>query len=398
MGYELRAPTEDDLPAMFRADGRAFGFTYEDNDIEEMRGVLDLERFRIVLDGEDVVGVGGTFAFDVTLPGGAAVPMGGVTWISTAATHRRRGVLSAMMDALHEDMVDRGDVMGGLTASEGGIYERFGYGIASPQRLVAIDRVRARMRPDVVPAGDVSYVAPERVRDVMVAHWDRYRRTCPGELSRSDAWTDRLVTLRNRAAQGSSAAFVLEHPDGYASYRIKEEWNDGRPAHRLDVMEVVACTPDAHAALWSVLLAVDLVGTVAKRGLAMDDPLPLLLTDPRLVRTTDLNDGLWLRPVDAMTVLGARTYGTTDRLVVAIQDTGERIAVEGSPDGAQARRVRARPDLTCTRAALGALVLGGVRASYLAAGGRVVEERPGVLRRADAFFLGERLPLLQTGF
>jgi predicted acetyltransferase len=303
-----------------------------------------------------------------------------------------------MMDALHADMVERGDVVGGLTASEGGIYERFGYGVASSQRMVEIDRVRARVRPDVDQPGDVSYVPPDRVRDVMLKHWDRYRRTCPGELSRSEAWTDRLLELRNKPTDGLSPAFVLAHPDGYASYRIKESWNDGKPSHRLEVMELAACSPSAHAALWSVLLSVDLVGTVAKRGLALDDPLPLLLTNQRLVRTTDLNDGLWLRPLDAVVLLATRSYGTADRLVVALEDTGERIVVDGSPEGAEARRARTRPDLTCTRAALGALLLGGVRASYLAAGGRIVEERAGALRRADAFFQADRLPLLQTHF
>jgi predicted acetyltransferase len=42
----------------------------------------------------------------------------------------------------------------------------------------------------------------------------------------------------------------------------------------------------------------------------LDDPLPLLLADPRGVETTHLGDSLWLRPVDVERLLGGRAYPT----------------------------------------------------------------------------------------
>jgi len=50
------------------------------------------------------------------------------------------------------------------------------------------------------------------------------------------------------------------------------------------------------------------------------------------------------------------------------------------------------------RAALGAIYLGGVRPSTLARAGRLSADHPAILRRADAFFMADRLPHCVTGF
>ena len=44
----------------------------------------------------------GNFGLEVTLPGPSVVPMAGVTWVSVATTHRRRGIAGRLMHALHE--------------------------------------------------------------------------------------------------------------------------------------------------------------------------------------------------------------------------------------------------------------------------------------------------------
>ena len=91
---------------------------------------------------------------------------------------------------------------------------------------------------------------------------------------------------------------------------MREQWNDGRPAHTLDLDELVAVTDEARLALWQVLLNIDLVGTITTRQLPIDDPLPYLLTNPRVVRTVGMNDGVWVNVRDVPICFGARTYGT----------------------------------------------------------------------------------------
>jgi predicted acetyltransferase len=399
---ELRTPTDDDWAAMMHADGRAFGFTYDAQDREEVPTVIDLSRFRILCDGPDIVGIAGSYPFDVTLPGGSTVPMGGVTWVSVASTHRRRGLLRRLMDACHDDIDGRGEVLATLTASEGGIYERFGYGIASSMRQVRIPTQQAAIAEQHrVPPGSVRFMSDEEAADAVPKLWDRARRQGAGEVTRSAAWHEFDRRRRARPDEGASAAFYLQHADGYACYRVRTNWNLGLPSHDATLLELVASTPEAHVALWQTLLDTDLVGTITRSRMPLDDPLPYLLTNQRAVTTTALNDGIWVNVRDVPAAFGARTYGTDDELVVEVAGDGPsagRWRIAGDDGGGTCRRVRSRPHLVVPPATLGALLYGGVRASVLAAGRRLTAHDEHVVRRADAFFATSPLPNCQTPY
>jgi predicted acetyltransferase len=394
---ELRTPTEDDLDRMIDLDSEAFVWDMTAEERGAVRQMLTphLDRFRIVVDGMGVVGVAGSYGLQLTVPGGRQVPTGGVTWVSVSATHRRRGLLRRLLDAVHDDVDERGEVVGALISSEGGIYERFGYGIASRRRVVEIDRRRAELRTESAPVGRVRRADPVAEADLLDEIWDRYRRGRVGEVDRPASWAPlRAVEARNRRA--------AVHDDGYVTWTKTAHWNDGHPAHELRIEELVAITPDAHAALWQLVLSTDLVGPVRSvSAVAVDDPLPYLLTDQRCVRTVELNDMLWVCPRRVRPLLEARTYGTDDALVIEV-DLGEggrrRWRVAGSPEAATARAARSRPDLVTDRAGLGALSLGGVAPSLLAAGGRLTARDAPTLRRADAFFTVNPPPHTITSF
>ncbi len=391
------------MPAMFRADGRAFGFTYAAEDMERARHFVDLTRFRIAVEQGVVVGVAGSFALDLTVPGGAAVPMGGVTWVSVAATHRRQGLLRRLMGSIHDDIEARGEPCAGLTASEGSIYERFGYGIATQLRHIVIETAAARFRPEhVPPRGTVRFIEPDDAKGYVADLWERCRRECPGETSRSSSWWEGVFDDQAKEQDGYTPVLRLAHRDGYAAYRVKSRWHDGHPDHELELIELVAATAEARAALWHTLLNVDLVTTVSSYRVSLDDPLPLLLDNPRAVRTDQLRDCLWLRPRDTSALLRARTYATEDRFVLEVADASAgppvRWELEGGLAGATATRSRRRPDLVLGQAALGSIFLGGPRPSFLARGGLVEERTPGALGRADLFFSAPRLPFTQNPF
>lgn len=390
---DIRVPTDDDFPTLLRLDGIAFGDPWPDDFTEAARATLDLERFRIACDGDDIVGIAGSYGMELTVPGGAQVPAGGVTWVSVLPTHRRRGILTRLMAELHDDIDARAEPLAILTASEGGIYERFGYGIASYLRVTEIDRRRTQVRPEFQPApGSVRMTTLDD--PALPGIFDRYRRAKNGEIGRDPA-SDALA--RKHHGDGVSVAL---HPDGYAAWKVKSNWNDGHPAHELTLIDLVAITPEAHAALWHTALSVDLVGPIRSfRAVALDDALPYIVDDQRAIRTTNVNDMLWVHLRDVGAALRARTYGTDDELVIEVDlgDRTERWRVDGDPDGATVKKVRSRPHLRLNRATLGAIYLGGVRPSLLARAGRLSAE-PDVLRRADAFFMADRLPTCITGF
>ncbi len=393
----IRAPRDDEAEAVFAADARGFGFHVEPDDMRRRLSLMEWERFRIALDGEEIVGVAGAYSLQMTVPGGAVLPTGGVTWIAVAPTHRRRGILTELLELVHVDIAERGEPLAALSSSEGGIYERFGYGIASRVRSARLDHSRAAFRREVdVGAGSVRFVDDANAQPLIADIYERYRTTRPGEVTRSADWWRALEGGRRGPAGGFSPVWYLLHADGYAVYRIESRWDNGHKKRALDVVELVAVTAAAHAALWHTLVNVDLVGQITSEMIPLDDPLPMVLADPRALRTDEITDGTWLRPADIAACLRARTYGTDDGFVIEVE--GSRYRLEGSPAGAMCSKVRSRADIVADRAAVGALLLGGIRASHLAAGKRLEFRTPAIAGRVDRFFLGDVEPHSQTHF
>ncbi|HEY0521048.1 MAG TPA: GNAT family N-acetyltransferase [Ilumatobacteraceae bacterium] len=397
MPISYRTATDSDWPAICRADGRAFGFTYEPERIESSRVIHDTSRYEIALDGSEVVGVAGVYSLEVTVPGGGQLPMGAITWVSTAATHRRQGVLTTLMGRSLADVDRRGEPVAMLYASEGGIYERYGFGIASVTRVASIDRRMVQLRPEFRPKpGSVRFLDGDAALSHIMKIWPRFHRLRSGEVDRTAAWHTYLFDQWKQPSGSFGPALFITHRDGYAVYRVESHWNDGRPAHTVRLVEFVATTRDAHAALWHTLLGIDLVATIVSTQIPIDDPLPYLLTDPRGLQTTTLNDGIWVNVRDVAACMSARRYGTDDRFVVEVE--GVRWAIDGSASDASCTRVRTRADFVTDTASLGALLLGGVRPSLLAAGRRLEARNDQVLRRADAFFLTSPTPHCQTHY
>jgi predicted acetyltransferase len=127
-----------------------------------------------------------------------------------------------------------------------------------------------------------------------------------------------------------------------------------------------------------------------------------MLVDPRQMRTDFVYDSLWVVPLDVAALLSARTYASAGALSIEIVDPGgpkATFVLDGGPDGASCLEARdASPDLSCPRASLGAVLLGGNRWSTLAEAGEVDEHDAGALARADAMFATAPAPATLTWF
>jgi predicted acetyltransferase len=397
MSIEIRPPTLDEWPAVCQADARAFGVSCPPDEVEDRLKMHDLGRFRVAFDDGRIVGIASSYAMDVALPGGAIVPMGGVTWVSTAASHRRQGVMRRVVGAVHDDIDARGEPVASLFAAEGGIYEHLDYGIATRVVVNSINSRVARMRDEYRAApGAVRFLDGDEVVPVVSDIWDRFRTLRAGETGRTPAVQRFLFEQRTKPSGAQSPVAYLAHDDGYAAYKIEERWNDGHPAHTLHLIELAAVTPEAHAALWQTLLGVDMVGEIRSFNLAPDDPLPFLLENQRTLRTVEVNDGVWVNVRDIPTSFGARTYRTADRIVVEVD--GKRWAIDGGPSGGTCTPVRTRPDLVTSHAWFSSLLYGGVLPSELVAGRRMTARDADVLARADTFFTTSLAPHCQDRY
>ncbi|MFF1909337.1 GNAT family N-acetyltransferase [Kitasatospora sp. NPDC058218] len=400
---EIRSTTDEDfdvfVDTLLAAFGR-FRETPTESGAKAWWSALEMDRSLLALtaDGRPV-GTAGAYSFELTLPGAVLVPAAGVTAVGVLPTHRRQGVLSAMMRHQLTELRARGEFLSVLLASQALIYRRFGYGPATyaarltvPRHQAALARPRARGAADAPATGSVELLRRAECGGILEEVYDRYRRAQPGALSRPHRWwalggglppvapVPRYVAV-HRDADGV--------PTGYASYWRGE-------ADSLTVDETVATDDAAATALTRFLLGHDLVGQVVFKNFPPEHPLRWQLADFRAGQVSNDNDALWLRLLDVPRALTARGWFADGELVLDVDDPflGEHgryllTVRDGKGDCVPTDR---EPDLSLDMSDLGSIYLGGTAPSALVRAGHVVAHRPGAATLADALFRAERPP------
>ncbi|MDQ3710394.1 MAG: GNAT family N-acetyltransferase, partial [Actinomycetota bacterium] len=130
-GLTMRPITAEEFISWGRATETTFFEEPSDEALERWREITELDRTLAVFDGDDIVGTAGTLSYRLTVPGGE-LNMGGLTAVGVLPTHRRRGILRAMMARQLADVAEAGEPLAGLFAAEAPIYGRYGYGMAAP--------------------------------------------------------------------------------------------------------------------------------------------------------------------------------------------------------------------------------------------------------------------------
>lgn len=364
-----------------------FGWSAEPESFTPWRALLAAGGAVVACDGDHIVGNALYLDLRLTVPGGAVLPAAGVSLVVVAPTHRRRGILRAMYQELHRRIADHRYPIAALTASEGGIYGRFGYGPATIDHELTIDRRFARFHAGLPDPGGVRLVKPVEHRDEFAAIYDRWRRQTPGGLARPLPLWDDLLADRPSTRRGGTEWFALLHPDGYVLYRVS-----GDHPKTVRVSEFRAATTDAHRALWRALLGLDLMARIVVET-HPDDPLPYLLTDARQARTTGREDGLWLRMMDVPAALQARRYAAELDAVLQLSDgfrgDGGRFALDIRGGNAHCIRTDAPADIEMDLDVLGSLYLGAHRASTMAKANRLRCKDFELTQRLDAAFASD---------
>jgi predicted acetyltransferase len=381
---EIRTATEADWPEMFAHDVRAFGSPFEAEAMDLIRPTIDLDRFVVARDTEDgsLAGVAGSFALTLTVPGGAQLEAPGVTWVSVAPSHRRLGVLRSMLDELHARYAAAGAAVAILTASEGTIYERFGYGTATFVDEVTIDRRSARLRTPLPGPTRTRGMDAEAAKDRIEELYRRWHAATPGSASADQFW-ELFHADPEWNRWGGTARRYLIHPDGFVTYRVDEK-------DRAQLDDVKALTDAATADLWQTVLGLDIFDEVTA-DLTSDHPLREMLIDSRSVKVTARKDRLWLKFIDVPAALTARTYQRDADLVLGVDGVAYRLRISGGV--AQCTPTDERPSVSLSGPTLAGLYLGATSADTLARAGRIDGDF-----RALAILQTERQPELGTSF
>lgn len=402
MTLPIRPATTDEFAGLARVIEYAFGEAPDEETAGRERELLEFDRTLAAFDGDAIVASAAAYSYDMTVPGGS-VPTAGVTWVSVLPTHRRRGILTALMRRQLDDIKEAGrEPIAALWASEPAIYGRFGYGAASVSVGLTVPRSANRLR--AVPGTDglrVRLVEPAESVPLVLPVYDHERGRRPGMF----ALSDKLQQMRNyvpeRAREGASPVRVVlvEDDEGvraYARYTTKAHWSAGGPDTTVVVREVQGRDAAALATVWAYLLDIDLAARTEIRNRPVDDPLLGLLVDPRRAQPT-LGDGLYVRIVDVGAALAARTYAAPVDVVLEVRDdfcpwnTG-RWRLVGDATGARCERTEDAADLGLDVRELGATYLGGTSLHGLADAGLVTEHSPGAVRELSAGLRHEPAP------
>ncbi len=400
---EVHPADSDSWPRLQRIDELAFGFTWPETGGDIHRDVLELDRTLIATIGGHDAGIASTYSLEMSVPGAPRQPVAGLTWVGVLPTHRRRGVLTALMRHHLNELHDQTrEPVAALFASEPSIYGRFGYGPASQRLSIRIPREFARLTtPPEQDDPRPEFADADQVRPQLALVADAVAMQRPGLPARSPIWWDRTFDDQPGDREGFSALRTLlvadeSGPRGYAIYSTKESWGPGGSKGELGIREIAATDPAAHRALWRVLLDTDLMGEVVYGMLPIDDPLLHQLVDPRRIQAT-VGDALFARLVDVDRALTSRTYASAIDVVLDLDDpfcpwnTG-RWHLSGDSTGATCAPTTQAPDLALDARVAGAVYLGGTSLRGLADAGLVTEHRLGAVDATSRALLSARAP------
>jgi predicted acetyltransferase len=367
---------------------------------------MDRNLLAMTADGRPV-GTAAAYSFELTLPGEILVPAAGVTAVGVLPSHRRQGVLSAMMRHQLTELRARGEFLSVLLATEALIYRRFGYGPATYTQRLTVPRHQAALALPRACAtigavadapttgsdtGSVELLRRAECGEILEEVYDRYRRAQPGALSRPHRW---WALRAGRPPVSPAPRYVAVHrdadgvPDGYASYSV------GEPG-TLTVDETIATDDAVFTALARFVLGHDLVTQVVFEHFPPEHPLRWQLADFNAGQVSDHTDWLWVRLLDVPRALTARGWFTDGELVLDVDDPflGERGRYLLTVRDAHADCVPTdrEPDLSLDVSDLGSVYLGGTVPSTLVRAGHIRAHRPGAATLADTLFRAERSP------
>jgi ribosomal protein S18 acetylase RimI-like enzyme len=383
----------------------------------EPGGALDWDRsYAATATGEPpFAGVYSSYPMAATVPGPGTslrqVPMAGLSWVGVHPDHRRRGVLTTMIEHHFADLHQRGEALAGLHASETAIYGRFGYAVAALDAIVELGSGAEPDAPGVDTEGittELLTLGDEGVRERVYALHLAIAATTLGQVTRTSRhadheYRDRVSDLRGAEPRRVLVAMRGGRDVGYAVLRRRHKWEGGLPKGTLTCSEHAAADPAVLLALLRRLSAFDLVGTVELFGVAVDSPAIWWLGGPRAA-VRHVFDGVWLRLVDVGAALEQRGYAASCGLVLEVADdrcpwnAGRWRLTAGTDGSATCRRSDDAADARADQRALAAMYTGGRRAGELATQGWLTEVRPGALGELGAAMATLVAPVPGVGF
>lgn len=387
-----------------RLEEKELDFVLNSSSYRRATGVWDAETSDL-----DPVATLSAWTTPMSVPGGT-VPTWAISAVTVAPTHRRRGIARNLLQNELRTASACGVPVAALTASEATIYGRYGFAPSARVAKLTIDTRRARWSGPVAP-GRVRFIELSELDTVGRELYERSRLRTPGEIALDDeTWTDIVGREFGKDDKAKDVRAVLYSdaagtPQGFATYRVKDSEAD-EPL-TATVLYLAAATDEAYAGLWRFILELDLVRRVVADLRSTDEPVLWQVSDVRGVKVEPY-DHLWLRIIDPVAALEARTYSRAGRFVLDVADALEfaegRWLLEVDDAGA-ATVTRVTGDapedaahVALTEVDLALVYLGGASVTSLHRAGRVTEHTDGAAALLDATLHSPVAPRLSLWF
>jgi predicted acetyltransferase len=328
--------------------------------------------------------------------GGVRVPVGGVASVGVAPEARGHGLARALLEHLHAESKERGDAATLLYAFRQGFYAPEGYAPVTPSRRLAlsprsIPRAWAHDEP-----GCVVHAASGADRTGLERVYEQVAALQTGWIARSARFWERKLSHERRHW------FVLDRRGsvaGYVAWTLAQD--EPHAATTLVVQELVALDDDGRRRLLGLVGSQRDQVTEIQIDVDARDPLDRALVDLDRERwgTESLEHclgalvgGPMVRVADVTRAFEARGYPRDGELDIVVDDsTGDAAGSSVPALHLEARGGRGRvglarggPSIRLGRAALGAVLYGGLLPSEGARLRWVFADEPSTLRRADA--------------
>jgi predicted acetyltransferase len=231
---------------------------------------------------------------------GRSMPMAGVAGVKVAPEERGRGIGTAMMAALLEEIAERSFCVSVLFPTTAPLYRGAGWEIAGG-RYETVVQARALTEladSDQPTAGGQAAAGLRRatpgdgaaVIDVMSLVHERLLHCGPNTR---EPWM-----LRDWLDDEDHFAYLAD--DGFLSYRWSADMDE------IEVEELVAGSAGTARAFWQILASHATMASRVRACLAPDDAVTWLTRDP--AATTSQLDTWMLRVIDAPAAIAARGY------------------------------------------------------------------------------------------
>lgn len=281
----------------------------------------DRTRLRAVYDHDRPYGLAdlpvATFAsWDGTINTGRELaPTNNLTDVTVQASHRRRGLMNAMMTQDLEEARERGDVFSALTATDARLYSRFGFGVSATARKLEFN-TGPGFEPATTSTGTVVFADPDQATAVRREIFDEFHAHQFWSIERPATYWTQGFDWSEMKHKPERAAIHLDEDgkaDGVVQFRVEED--------HLWIRDLLGLNIQAELELLRLLGLVEGVNKVVwPRCHNPRHPLTWALVDHRVVKTVAEYDTVWVRILDVVRALEARGFDNDGSATITVED------------------------------------------------------------------------------